>query len=346
MFAQAVLAMYGIIFVVGVASNAALVRYVLGHWSPRSASNVFLCNLALGDLLLLLTCVPVDATRFLSRDWLFGRTGCKLLPFFQLVSVGVSVFTLTALSADRYNAIVKPMERAPPHPVRNACLRAIAIWLLSSALAVPDILSSEVSAVRVFNTTFFACMPFSQGEILLPRLHAFWLFIVYYSLPLITIAVFYARISKELCRSANHLPSESTGNHWHQQVEGRKRLAKTVLVFVLLFATCLLPNHIVYLYRSFRTTKVPDTSRTHLFFVIFARVLCFCHACVNPLALYAISSAFRTSVAQQVCCRQRPTGRQIERTPRCVRSSRRTESSAMSIGGEMVALQHGVQRVL
>jgi len=131
-----------------------------------------------------------------------------------------------------------------------------------------------------------------------------------------------------------------------QQVEGRKRLAKTVLVFVLLFATCLLPNHTLYLYRSFRNTKSPDTSNTHLVFVIFARVLCFCQACVNPLALYAISSAFRTSVAQQLCCRQRPIGRQIERTPRCVRSSRRTESSAMSVGGEMVALQHGVQRGL
>jgi hypothetical protein len=53
-------------------------------------------------LLLLLTCVPVDASRYFFDEWVFGKVGCKLIPAIQLTSVGVSVFTLTALSADRY----------------------------------------------------------------------------------------------------------------------------------------------------------------------------------------------------------------------------------------------------
>uniref|UniRef100_A0ACB8FIR6 Uncharacterized protein n=1 Tax=Sphaerodactylus townsendi TaxID=933632 RepID=A0ACB8FIR6_9SAUR len=69
--------------------------------SMRNVPNLFISSLAIGDLLLLLTCVPVDASRYLSPEWLFGRVGCKLIPFIQLTSVGVSVFTLMALSADR-----------------------------------------------------------------------------------------------------------------------------------------------------------------------------------------------------------------------------------------------------
>lgn len=40
------------------------------------------------------------------------------------------------------------------------------------------------------------------------------------------------------------------------QIKSRKRLAKTVLVFVALFALCWLPNHVIYLYRSYHYFQV------------------------------------------------------------------------------------------
>lgn len=92
---------YGIIIVVGLVGNVTLMKTCLLVKSMRTVPNLFLSSLALGDLLLLVTCAPVDASRYLVDEWLFGRVGCKMIPFIQLTSVGVSVFTLTALSADR-----------------------------------------------------------------------------------------------------------------------------------------------------------------------------------------------------------------------------------------------------
>lgn len=94
-------AVYGVLIVVGLVGNVTLMKTCLSVKSMRTVPNLFLSSLALGDLLLLLTCAPVDAVRYLADEWLFGRVGCKLIPFIQLTSVGVSVFTLTALSADR-----------------------------------------------------------------------------------------------------------------------------------------------------------------------------------------------------------------------------------------------------
>ena len=94
-------AVYGIIIIVGLVGNVTLMKTCLLVKSMRTVPNLFLSSLALGDLLLLVTCAPVDASRYLVDEWLFGRVGCKLIPFIQLTSVGVSVFTLTALSADR-----------------------------------------------------------------------------------------------------------------------------------------------------------------------------------------------------------------------------------------------------
>lgn len=51
--------------------------------------------------------------------------------------------------------------------------------------------------------------------------------------------------------------------HLVLQVKSRKRLAKTVLVFVGLFAICWLPSHVIYLYRSYHYSEVNEI---HSFF--------------------------------------------------------------------------------
>lgn len=105
-------AVYGIMIIIGFVGNVTLMRICIAVKSMRTVPNLFMSSLALGDLLLLVTCAPVDASRYLVDEWLFGRVGCKLIPFIQLTSVGVSVFTLTALSADRYISCV-PRTHSP-----------------------------------------------------------------------------------------------------------------------------------------------------------------------------------------------------------------------------------------
>lgn len=93
--------LYLIIITMGLLGNIMLVKIFITNSAMRSVPNIFISNLAAGDVLLLLTCVPVDASRYFFDEWMFGKVGCKLIPVIQLTSVGVSVFTLTALSADR-----------------------------------------------------------------------------------------------------------------------------------------------------------------------------------------------------------------------------------------------------
>ncbi|MGH0186750.1 UNVERIFIED_CONTAM: hypothetical protein FKN15_022729 [Acipenser sinensis] len=96
-----VLSVYGTIIAVGLLGNVILIKVFFTVKSMQTVPNIFIASLAAGDLLLLLTCVPVDASRYFADTWLFGRAGCKIISFIQLASVGVSVFTLTVLSADR-----------------------------------------------------------------------------------------------------------------------------------------------------------------------------------------------------------------------------------------------------
>lgn len=91
------------------------------------------------------------------------------------------------------------------------------------------------------------------------------------------------------------------------QIKSRQRLAKTVLVFVGLFAGCWLPSHVIYLYRSYHYEQV-DTSLAHFIASVCARILAFANSCVNPFALYLMSKSFRRHFKRQLLCCRPPRG--------------------------------------
>nr|XP_057931606.1 neuromedin-B receptor [Doryrhamphus excisus] len=299
---------YTLIVVVGLVGNVTLVKIFISTSAMRSVPNIFISSLAAGDLLLLLTCVPVDAFRFFSHQWLLGQAACKLIPAIQLTSVGVSVFTLTALSADRYKAIVKPMDIQTSGAVFWTCVKAASIWLLSVLLAIPEAVFSQVVSMQgqrdSENVTFVNCVPYPLSDQMHPKIHSLMIFLVYFLFPLAVISVYYYHIARTLTRSAHDMPGEIS-EHTKRQMETRKRLAKIVLVFVGLFALCWLPNHVLYMYRSFHYQQM-DVSLAHLLVTLIARVLSFSSSCVNPFALYLLSDSFRRHFNSQLFCRRRP----------------------------------------
>ncbi|KAK2853831.1 hypothetical protein Q5P01_006492 [Channa striata] len=298
----AIAAVYGLISLLGLIGNITLIGTFCSVKSVRNVPNLFMSSLALGDVLLLVTCAPVDASRYLSEKWLFGRVGCKVIPFIQLTSVGVSVFTLTALSADRYRAIVKPLDNQTSSSTSSIILRAALIWLFSLVLAIPEAIFSDLHTFNIpsTNESFITCAPYPHAGELHPKIHSMASFIIFYIIPLLVISIYYTFIARSLMRSSSDLPVE--GNvHARRQVESRKRLAKTVLVFVGLFAVCWLPSHIIYLYRSYHYSQV-DTSLVHFVCSVVARILAFTNSCLNPFALYLLSKTFKKQFNQQLCC--------------------------------------------
>ncbi|XP_019110237.1 neuromedin-B receptor [Larimichthys crocea] len=297
---------YILIITVGLLGNITLVKIFITNSAMRSVPNIFISSLAAGDLLLLVTCVPVDAFRYFSVEWVFGEAACKLIPVIQLTSVGVSVFTLTALSADRYKAIVNPMDIQTSSAVFWTCLKAVSIWLLSVLLAVPEAIFSQVVSMQGHrdNVTFVNCVPYPLSNQMHPKIHSVMIFLVYFLVPLAIISVYYYHIARTLIKSAHDMPGE-VSEHTKRQMETRKRLAKIVLVFVGLFALCWFPNHVLYMYRSFHYHQM-DLSLAHLVITLLARVLSFSSSCVNPFALYLLSESFRRHFNSQLRCGRGP----------------------------------------
>lgn len=136
LFQACVYFMYCTVFVIALVGNG-LVCFVV-QTSPRmkTVTNYFIVNLAVGDILMTLFCVPFSFVSMLVlRYWPFGAIMCKVVNYSQAVSVLVSAYTLLAISIDRYMAIMRPLK--PRLGKATAKLVVAGVWGGALATAAP-----------------------------------------------------------------------------------------------------------------------------------------------------------------------------------------------------------------
>ncbi|KOB71780.1 Neuropeptide receptor A19, partial [Operophtera brumata] len=143
MFHSVIYIMYGIVFLLALCGNG-LVCFIV-QTSPRmkTVTNYFIMNLAVGDILLTLFCVPFTFVSMLVlRYWPFGAVMCKVVNYSQAVSVLVSAYTLLAISIDRYMAIMHPLK---PRLGKTAAKMVVAgVWLGALTTAAPIAVVSQL----------------------------------------------------------------------------------------------------------------------------------------------------------------------------------------------------------
>jgi bombesin-like receptor 3 len=296
--------LFAIIFIVGVLGNGALILIFARHRRMRNVPNTYIFSLALGDLLVIVTCVPFVSTVYTFPSWPYGEPICKLAEFVKDLSVGVSVFTLTALSADRFFAIVDPMRKhAGRRATRLTVATAASIWILAVGCGIPALIGSYLRKFEYTPTvSFVVCYPYPSewGEDF-PRAAVMAKFLVYYMIPLTIIAFFYALMARHLIISARRgLPGEA--HQQTRQAQARRKVAKTVLAFVVVFAACFLPQHIFMLWFYYNPTALQDFNGFWLAFRTVGFCLGFLNSCVNPIALYCISGTFRKHFNRHLFC--------------------------------------------
>ncbi|XP_064108483.1 uncharacterized protein LOC135216887 [Macrobrachium nipponense] len=139
---------FSLIFVVGVVGNVLVVVTLLHHRNLRTVTNVFLLNLAVSDLLLGVFCMPFTLVGSLLQDFVFGSLMCRLIPYMQAVSVSVSVWTLVAISLERFYAICQPLRsrrwQTPSHSYRVIAV----VWAASLVFMMPIAVLSTLMPVR------------------------------------------------------------------------------------------------------------------------------------------------------------------------------------------------------
>ncbi|KAI5638491.1 7 transmembrane receptor (rhodopsin family) domain-containing protein [Phthorimaea operculella] len=222
-------------------------------------------------------------------------------------------------------------RRGSKRATRLTIATAVAIWILAGLLATPAYIGSYTRDFVVNPTTqFVVCYPYPPewGDNY-PRLMVLVKFLVYYSLPLGVIALFYILMARHLVLSTQNVPGEMQGTQ--RQMRARRKVAVTVLAFVLVFAACFLPSHVFMLWFYYNPTAEEDYNGWWHGLRIVGFCLSFLNSCVNPIALYCTSGIFRKHFNRYLLCRAAsthgPRGSMSLSTSRRLHSSRKTNIS-------------------
>uniref|UniRef100_UPI00355C9EEE Endoglucanase H,Endothelin-1 receptor,Soluble cytochrome b562 n=1 Tax=Homo sapiens TaxID=9606 RepID=UPI00355C9EEE len=195
------------IFIVGMVGNATLLRIIYQNKCMRNGPNALIASLALGDLIYVVIDLPINVFKLLAGRWPFDHNDfgvflCKLFPFLQKSSVGITVLNLCALSVDRYRAVASwSRVQGIGIPLVTA-IEIVSIWILSFILAIPEAIGFVMVPFEYRGEQHKTCMLNATSKFMefYQDVKDWWLFGFYFCMPLVCTAIFYTLMTCEARR--------------------------------------------------------------------------------------------------------------------------------------------------
>ena len=181
---------------IGFIGNICMMYAILGHKHMRTAPNILIFNLALGDLLYILVPTPIYIEHELNPRFNLPVAVCKLKAYLEIVGPYASVFALAALSRERFTAIVRGMESR--HGGKDSCMSSSlfvvsVVWLASILFSVPTLFFAEANTAGQCRST-----PDNDD---VAKIYESIRTLIGYVMPLVIVGVYYVKIALSLLRS-------------------------------------------------------------------------------------------------------------------------------------------------
>ncbi|XP_075053759.1 putative G-protein coupled receptor 25 [Mixophyes fleayi] len=180
--------LYSVFFLIGLTGNVVVIAVVFKRSSRRA--DTFILNLAVSDLLFVMT-LPLWASALAQGgQWPFGVYLCKASGFAIAVTRCASSLLMAIMSVDRYFAVIKG-TKVHPLRIRSCSVGACCtIWALSILVGFPSLVSRHVDSEKftcVDSGTSTFSLGFKMAVILLT-----------FVLPFAVVLFCYCRMAKYL----------------------------------------------------------------------------------------------------------------------------------------------------
>ncbi|XP_037532551.1 urotensin-2 receptor [Nematolebias whitei] len=245
--------------------------------SPSSSSlHLQVLSLALADLLYLFT-APFIVYDSLASGWAFGELGCRLLLSLDLLTMHASIFTLTAMSLDRYRAVAHPLRTSSSSS--SNLLRVGLAWGLAVALSLPMMITLHLEDGE--NHEGQLCVPAWDEQS--SKVYLSVLFCTSILGPGLAIGALYATLGRLYWVSQTR-PAWAAGNNSSCPPRAPKpKVLLLILGIVLAFWACFLPFWIwqlLPLYQPDMLRTVPVGTQVTVNRILTG--LTYGNSCVNP----------------------------------------------------------------
>ncbi|KAK6292820.1 hypothetical protein J4Q44_G00363210 [Coregonus suidteri] len=265
-------AVYSVVFVVGLVGNCLVMYVIIRYTKMKTATNIYIFNLALADALVTTT-MPFQSTDYLLNSWPFGEVVCKVFISIDYYNMFTSIFTLTMMSVDRYVAVCHPVKALDFRTPINAKMINVCIWMLSSAAGIPALL---LGGTQTNNGTTECALQFPEPYVYWDTLMKICVFVFAFVVPVLIITVCYSLMVLRL-KSVRLLSGS------REKDRNLRRITRLVMVVVVVFVVCWTPIHIFILVKAL--VSVPETTAVMAAY-FFCVALGYTNSSLNPV-LYA-----------------------------------------------------------
>ncbi|XP_029774383.1 C-C chemokine receptor type 5-like [Suricata suricatta] len=270
--------LYSLVFIFGFAGNLLVVLVLINCKRLRSMTDIYLLNLAISDLLFLLT-LPFWA-HYAADQWVFGNRMCQLLTGVYHIGFFTGIFFIILLTVDRYLAIVHAVFALKARTVLFGVVTSVVTWVLAVLVSVPGIIFSRSQK----EGSRFTCSPhFPANQYRFwKNLQALKMTLLGLVLPLLVMVVCYSAILKTLFRCRNE--------------KKKHKAVKLIFVIMIVYFLFWAPNNIVLLLStfpdSFGLNNCSSSNRLDQAMQV-TETLGMTHCCVNPIIYAFVGEKFR-----------------------------------------------------
>ncbi len=286
---------YSCNFIIGIVGNSLVVAVIYFCLKLKTVANIFVLNLAVSDLTFLLT-LPIWAVfTATGYEWLFGDFLCKAIAGMALLNLYTSVFLLTALSIDRYLAIVHPVKSRRCRTVVYARVTCILVWVVAFILSLPTAIIRGTHFIQHNNVTVCAILDVEDLRNVLAAL-SLMKSVLGFLLPITIILTCYCLIGRSLLKARDiQRNSRSNGD------EVLLMLAAAVLSFFL----CWTPHQIFNFMNMLGLLKViTNCDVIEIIDTVMPFTICiaFFNSCMNPILYSFVGKNFRRNLLKLLRC--------------------------------------------
>ncbi|GMT11105.1 hypothetical protein PFISCL1PPCAC_2402, partial [Pristionchus fissidentatus] len=298
------------IFVFGLIGNGLLISILLRGRS--TVANLFLINLAISDLLLCITSVPISPIQAFYKQWFFGLFLCKAVPFSQALSVLVSTYCLCFIALDRYTSIVTPMNE--PWSIRKAQCLMLLTWIIAASFSSPLYITQKT---KIFYATpvekicgeFCGEYEWPEDDNMSKMTFGFLLFIFQSLIPAVIITFSYWQILQKV--RIDWIVEEGsmlTAAQQAQTAVRKRRVMYVLILMVVVFMLSWLPLTVSMLLRDLDIVSHPQV----YFHFLSVTAIAMSSVVWNPLLYFWLSKRHRRALRDDMFwltnAKRQPTG--------------------------------------
>lgn len=297
---------YSLITVLGLVGNGFALVVLIRTYRQNSPFHVYMLNLAVSDLLCVMT-LPLRVLYYVRKgDWHEGDFLCRISSYALYVNLYCSIYFMAAMSFTRFLAIVFPVQNLRLVTENRARLVCGAIWVVICLLSSPFLISGQKFDPITNKTKCFEPPPPGKSLKKLIALNYVSL-MVGFVLPFLVIILCYAGIVRTLL-SRTHAARRQRGTG--------TRAIRMIVIVLLTFLVSFMPYHVqrtVHLNFLSRgdTTHCENVSMQKL--VVVTLCLAAANSCFDPLLYFFSGEGFRSRLSS---LRQSMKASTMQRTDR------------------------------